>query len=173
LGIGPAFSQGAGLKVLRAREPISIDYCSCFNGYIVDQTRMAAIGEPAAAVRRAYDAMREVQETLKTRTQPGITGAQVYHWAVEAAARLGYRDTFMGSGTSRAAYVGHGVGLELDELPLIAEKFDWPLEENMVLALEPKVILPEHGLVGIENTYLLTAEGLEPLTRAPEDFLIL
>ena len=59
----------------------------------------------------------------------------------------------MGFGASRAAYVGHGVGLELDELPLIAPKFNWPLQENMVFALEPKVILPELGLVGIENTY--------------------
>lgn len=173
LGIGPAFSQGAGWKPLRAHEPISIDYCACCNGYIVDQTRMVSIGEPTAAVRRAYEAMLEVQETLKSRTLPGITGAQVYRWALEKAARLGYGDTFMGSGVSRAAYVGHGVGLELDEFPLIAEKFDFPLEENMVLALEPKVILPEHGLVGIENTYLLTAEGLEPLTRASEDFLLL
>ncbi|MBI5586615.1 MAG: aminopeptidase P family protein [Deltaproteobacteria bacterium] len=173
LGIGPAFCQGAGFKELRAHEPISIDYCGCFNGYIVDQTRMVSIGEPAPAVRKAFEAMREVQEILKSRTLPGITGTEVYDWALEEAARLGYRDTFMGSGPSKAAYVGHGVGLELDELPLIAEKFDWPLEENMVLALEPKVILPEHGLVGIENTYLLTPGGLEPLTRAPEDFLLL
>ncbi|MCU0580634.1 MAG: Xaa-Pro peptidase family protein [Desulfobacterota bacterium] len=173
LGIGPAFSQGAGFKKLRAHEPISIDYCGCFNGYIVDQTRMVSLGEPAAAVRKAYDAMREVQEILKSRTRPGITGTEVYRWALEEAARLGYRETFMGSGTSRAAYVGHGVGLELDELPLLAETFDWPLEESMVLALEPKVILPEHGLVGIENTFLLTSGGLVPLTRAPEDFLLL
>jgi Xaa-Pro dipeptidase len=170
LGTGPAFSQGAGFKILRSGEPISIDYCGCFNGYIVDQTRMFSLGKPAAAVLKAYQAMIEVQELIKNRTQPGITGDQIYYWAVEAAARLGYRDQFMGSAASRAAYVGHGVGLELDELPLIAPNFNWPLVENMVFALEPKVILPGVGLVGVENTYVLTRQGLEPLTTASEDF---
>jgi Xaa-Pro dipeptidase len=173
LGTGPAFSQGAGFKIIRRHEPVSIDYCGCFNGYIVDQTRMFSLGEPAPAVRQAYEAMREIQETLKARTQPGITGAQLYHWARDEAQRLGYRDTFMGFGASRAAYVGHGVGLELDELPLIAEKFNWPLQENMVFALEPKVLLPEYGLVGIENTFRLTPLELETLTRVSEDFQVL
>ena len=117
--------------------------------------------------------MLEVQELIKERTYPGITGEQVYHWALEAATRLGYRDQFMGSKASRAAYVGHGVGLELDELPLIASNFNWPLGENMVFALEPKVILPGVGLVGVENTYVLTQQGLESLTTAPENFQVL
>jgi Xaa-Pro dipeptidase len=173
LGTGPAFSQGASFKIIRKHEPVSIDYCGCFNGYIVDQTRMFSLGEPAPAVRQAYGAMREIQETLKARTQPGITGSQLYHWAREEAQRLGYRDTFMGFGASRAAYVGHGVGMELDELPLIAEKFNWPLQENMVFALEPKVMLPEYGLVGIENTYRLTPLELETLTSVSEDFEVL
>lgn len=134
---------------------------------------MFAVQEPAAAVRKAYEAMLEIQETLRTRTVPGVTGAQVYHWARQEADRLGYRHFFMGSGPDQAAYVGHGVGLELDELPLIAEKFDWPLQEDMVFALEPKVMLPDQGLVGIENTYRLTPRGLENLTLASEDFNIL
>jgi Xaa-Pro aminopeptidase len=173
LGTGPAFSQGAGLKVLRPQEPISIDYCGCYNGYIVDQTRMFSLGNPPAAVLEAYQAMLEVNELIKQRTCPGITGEQVYHWALEAAAQLGYGDYFMGFGATRAAYVGHGVGLELDELPLLAPRFDWPLLENTVFAFEPKVILPEMGLVGIENTFLLTQQGLEPLTTAPENFQVL
>ena len=173
LGTGPAFSQGAGFKVLRPHEPVSIDYCGCFNGYIVDQTRMFSLGDPPAAVLEAYQAMLEVQEVIKKRTYPGITGEQVYHRALEAATRLGYRDHFMGSGVTRAPYVGHGVGLELDELPLLAPKFDWPLLENMVFAFEPKVILPEVGLIGIENTFLLTQQGLESLTTAPETFQVL
>jgi Xaa-Pro dipeptidase len=172
LGTGPAFSQGAGFKKLRPGEPISIDYCGCFDGYIVDQTRMFSLGTPGPEVLRAYQAMIEVQELIKDRTQPGVTGDQLYHWAVEAAARLGHRNHFMGSGAARAAYVGHGVGLELDELPLIAPHFSWSLEENMVFALEPKVILPGIGLVGVENTYVLTRQGLESLTTASEDFQI-
>ena len=134
---------------------------------------MFSLGDPPAAVLEAYQAMLEVQESIKRRTYPGITGEQVYHWALEAATRLGYREHFMGSDATRAAYVGHGVGLELDELPLLASKFNWPLLENMIFAFEPKVILPGVGLIGIENTFLLTQQGLEPLTTAPETFQIL
>jgi Xaa-Pro aminopeptidase len=79
----------------------------------------------------------------------------------------------MGLGNSRAAYVGHGVGLELDEFPLLAARFELPLEENMILALEPKAFLPEHGMVGIENTHLLTGDGLISLTPASEEFGVL
>jgi Xaa-Pro aminopeptidase len=79
----------------------------------------------------------------------------------------------MGSGSKRASYIGHGLGLDLDELPIIGQKFDWPLEAGMVLALEPKIMLPEHGLVGLENTYQLTPEGLSALTTSPEDFQVL
>lgn len=173
LGTGPAFSQGAGTRRLRAGEPISIDYCGCSNGYITDQTRMFSLGRPNDEVLRAYDAMRRVQDVIRERVRPGVTGSMVYQWALEAAERLGYRAHFMGLEDSRAAYVGHGVGLELDELPLLAAKFDRPLEENMVMALEPKAFLPAHGMVGIENTFLLTGDGLTPLTRAPETFGIL
>ncbi|MEW6665930.1 MAG: Xaa-Pro peptidase family protein [Thermodesulfobacteriota bacterium] len=169
-GTGPAFGQGAGPKQIRAGEPISIDYCGCYNGYIADQTRMFSLGRPDDEVLRAYDAMCRVQAVIQDRARPGITGSMVYHWALEAAERLGHGDHFMGLEASRAAYVGHGVGLELDELPLLAAKFDLPLEENMVIAVEPKAFLPRHGMVGIENTFLLTGEGLMPLTRASEEF---
>jgi Xaa-Pro aminopeptidase len=173
LGTGAAFGQGAGPKQLRAGEPISIDYCGCYDGYIADQTRMFSLGRPDDDVLRAYEAMCRIQEAIREKVRPGVTGSTVYGWALEAAERLGYGDRFMGLGKSRAAYVGHGVGLELDEFPLIAARFELPLEENMVLALEPKAFLPKHGMVGIENTHVLTGDGLIPLTPASEEFGVL
>ncbi|MBN1103307.1 MAG: aminopeptidase P family protein [Deltaproteobacteria bacterium] len=173
LGTGPAFSQGAGPKRIRAGEPISIDYCGCYNGYVADQTRMFSLGPPADEVLKAYDAMRRVQEVVRERAKPGVTGSMVYAWALETAEGLGYRDHFMGVEGSQVGYVGHGVGLELDELPVLGARYDLPLEQNMVVALEPKAFLPKHGMVGIENTFLLTEQGFIPLTRASEDFGVL
>ncbi len=172
-GVGPAFSQGAGIKPIRNHEAISIDFVGCYNGYLADQTRMFSLGEPPAAVKEAYLAVQEIQESLKTKTQPGIPCDQVYFWALEEADRLGYLTRFMGMGPSLVRYIGHGLGLELDELPVIGQKFDWPLETGMTLALEPKMVLPEYGLVGLENTYQMTETGLKPITTAPENFQIL
>ncbi|MBA4393487.1 MAG: aminopeptidase P family protein, partial [Desulfobacca sp.] len=65
MGVGPAFSQGAGLKKIRSGEPISIDYVGCYNGYFVDQTRMFSLGKPPQAVKEAYLAVIRIQESLK------------------------------------------------------------------------------------------------------------
>jgi Xaa-Pro dipeptidase len=172
-GVGPAFSQGAGKKLIRAHEAISIDFVGCHNGYLADQTRMFSLGEPPAPVKEAYLAVQEIQQSLRIKTLPGIPCDQVYFWALEEADRLGYLTHFMGLGPSLVRYIGHGLGLELDELPVIGQRFDWPLETGMVFALEPKMVLPEHGLVGIENTYQMTEQGIIPITTAPENFQIL
>lgn len=173
MGVGPAFSQGAGVKPIRAGEPICIDYVGCYNGYLVDQTRMFSLGEPPPAVKEAYLAVIRIQESLKLKAQPGIPCEQIYFWALEEAKRSGYKNRFMGLDQSQAPYIGHGIGLELDELPIFGKNFNWPLEVGMVFALEPKIILPEYGLVGIENTYLMTKTGLKPITTAPEDFRVI
>jgi Xaa-Pro dipeptidase len=172
MGVSPAFSQGAGTKTIRQGEPISIDYVGCYNGYFVDQTRMFSLGHPPKAVKEAYLAVIRIQESLKLKAQPGVPCDQLYFWALQEAKRSGYKNQFMGTDQARTPYVGHGVGLELDELPIFGNKFNWPLEAGMVFALEPKIFLPEYGLVGIENTYLMTETGLKPLTTASEDFRV-
>jgi Xaa-Pro aminopeptidase len=77
----------------------------------------------------------------------------------------------MGAGSERVTFVGHGFGLEIDELPLLAKGWDEPLEPGMVFALEPKFVFPGVGAVGIENSYLVTADGAERLTSAPEELI--
>ena len=74
----------------------------------------------------------------------------------------------MGTGDRRIRFTGHGVGLELDEFPFIAKSQKLVLEKNMIIALEPKVILPGQGVVGIENTHVVTNNGLEALTKSPD-----
>ncbi len=71
---------------------------------------------------------------------------------------------FMGFGNHRVKFLGHGIGLWIDETPVIAEGFDEPLEEGMVLAIEPKKGIPEVGLVGIENTFVVTSHGGRSIT---------
>ena len=78
----------------------------------------------------------------------------------------------MGHGEDKAAFVGHGVGLELDELPVLADRQNYPLQEGMVFALEPKMVIPGTGVAGVENTILVTPNGLEKITTYPEDIIL-
>ena len=82
---------------------------------------------------------------------------------------MGARDSWA-RGAS-ASFVGHGIGLEIDELPLLARGWEHPLEAGMVFALEPKFVFPGEGAVGIENSYLVTESGAERLTTAPEELV--
>ncbi len=70
-----------------------------------------------------------------------------------------------------AAFVGHGLGIEINELPVIAPRSRDILEEGNMVALEPKFVIPEVGAVGIENTYYITSAGVEKLTNAPEEII--
>ncbi len=90
------------------------------------------------------------------------------------AAELGYADHFMGAEGARVSFIGHGVGVELDEYPFIARGFDdYELRENMVFAFEPKVVYPGVGAVGIENTFWVTPGGLKNLTFADEELVVI
>ncbi len=77
----------------------------------------------------------------------------------------------MGAGEERVTFVGHGIGLEIDELPLLARGWDQPFAKDMVFALEPKFVFPGEAAIGIENSYLVTEDGGEALTTAPETLI--
>ena len=108
------------------------------------------------------------QEAAAGAARPGATCRQVWEAALAVAEGDGLGAHFMGHGPSQVRFVGHGVGLELDELPVLSPN-DLVLEEGMVFALEPKFVLPGLGAIGIENTWVVTAGGVERLTVAPED----
>ncbi len=168
-GQGPWAPYGAGVRKIRRGEPVFLDYCGEWGGYIADQTRMLSIGRLPAFWLDGFAAMREVQAHIEQSVRPGMTSGQVYSMAVEKAASLGYAENFMGppdeeSPGQRVPFVGHGVGLELDEWPPLQRGTDSPLQAGMVLAIEPKLIYTGQGAVGIEDTYLLTDTGLESLT---------
>ena len=82
------------------------------------------------------------------------------------AEKLGYKDSYLGPPGLQTRFIGHGIGLELNEPPFLATGQSYPLEEGMTFALEPKIVFPGEGAVGIENTVVVTANGYEILTPA-------
>jgi Xaa-Pro aminopeptidase len=166
--VSPAVAQGPSFTPIGPNQPILVDYVFAHQGYLADHTRIFSLGELPADLTKAQADMVAIQNEIKAMALPGTTAGTVYAKAVELAEKAGYGDHFMGSGPARIRFVGHGVGLELDEYPFLAKGQEMVLAENMVVALEPKVIFPGKGVVGIENTHLVTAKGLAPLTQYPD-----
>ena len=172
VGTGPAVPQGASLRPLRRGEPILVDYAFALAGYMVDHTRIFSIGPLPDDLLRAQDAMIELQERLRPRVRAGEIAGRIYSEALDWVDAKGYGDAFMGTGPRRVRFVGHGLGLELDEPPFLAEGQKLRFESGMVVALEPKLVFPGRGVVGIENTHVVTEAGLEAITRSPEEVIV-
>jgi len=171
-GANPAVAQGAGFRPIQRHEPVLLDYVFALNGYYSDHTRIFSLGKPDEALVAAHAAMLDVQALIKKAAKPGTKSGEIYDLAIERAAALGYEKNFMGTGKDRIRFIGHGVGVELDEYPFLAAGQKLELQENMTLALEPKLIFPQKGVVGIENTHVVTADGLDQLGQFQDEIVI-
>lgn len=162
VGRTPAMPFGGNAAaVWKSGEILAVDAPFAWQGYVADRTQCfwdAAAPVPDA-VRRALDACLAVEAALAARLRPGVTPSSLWEEALAVAASHGVAGGFMGGGPDRARFVGHGIGLEMDEFPAVARKFDLPLEEGAVIALEPKIALPPYGMIGVEHTFAVTPSG--------------
>ncbi|PKN31092.1 MAG: aminopeptidase P family protein [Deltaproteobacteria bacterium HGW-Deltaproteobacteria-21] len=169
IGLSPAFPVGASLKTMKAHEPILVDFGTCYQGYQADETRMFSIGKMDRKFLDAYKACREIHDAVLSQTRPGADCEAIFRDTLNLAEKLGYKDSYLGPPGLQVRFVGHGIGLELGELPYIAEGQSYPLEPGMTFAVEPKIVFPGEGSVGIENTVVVTRNGFEILTPLGQD----
>jgi len=163
-GVSPGLGQGAGTRTIGPDELVSIDICGAYGGYLADQTRLFFTGPVPDEVNRAYEGLLKLIQNLTDFIRPGLTGEAVYARAFALADKNGLSQGFMGLGPERCPFVGHGVGIEMDEWPVLAKRDRTALAPGMTLAIEPRVLLPNFGVVGFEDTFLLTEDSLEPIT---------
>jgi len=163
-GNTPAVAQGAGFRRIRKNEPIGIDYGVGINGYLADQFRTFVIGDLPSELDGAHQCSREIHDLFAREAKPGVPSAHLYAMAKGLASRAGFGECFMGHGEGQVRFVGHGLGLEIDEFPVIAPTFEEELAEGMVMAFEPKFVFPGKGVVGMEDDYVVTSSGVERLT---------
>ncbi len=169
LGLSPAFPVGAGLKLMEAHEPILVDFGTCYHGYQADETRMFSIGLMNEKFINAFNACREIHDAVLDETRPGADCDALFRMTLGLAEKLGYADSYLGPPGLQCRFVGHGIGLELNEFPFIAQGQTYPLEEGMTFAVEPKIVFAGEGSVGIENTVVVTRDGCEILTPLEQD----
>jgi Xaa-Pro aminopeptidase len=105
----------------------------------------------------------DIQNEIAAMLKPGAIPSQIYSQIIDSLDN-DFLQNFMGFGDRKVKFLGHGIGLVIDELPVIAERFDMPLQEGMTFALEPKNGIKNIGMVGIENTFIVTAGGGESIT---------
>jgi Xaa-Pro aminopeptidase len=159
VGLCPAVPLlGDRKRRLKKGDLVFVDVGCGFGGYHTDKTMTYMFGAPLPdEVIAQHNRCVEVQNHVASLLIPGNIPSQVYR---EVMARLEpeFLENFMGYRDRRVKFLGHGVGLLIDEIPVIAEGFDEPLEENMVFALEPKKGITGVGMVGIENTFVVTKD---------------
>lgn len=172
-GVSSVVGQGAGFRKIGTNEPVLVDYVFALDGYISDHARIFSIGRLSAELEAAHQAMLEIQDEVKSLAKPGTITGELYELMLSMAEKRGYGKNFMGAGERKIRFTGHGVGLELDEFPFIAKGQHLALAAGMVIALEPKMIFPGRGVVGIENTHLVTENGLEQLGSFPDEITVL
>lgn len=172
-GLSAASPHGPSTATVAANTPILIDYTGVFNGYIVDMTRIFVIGNLEPTLRRAFDAAIAIQQYLSANLKPGAICEELFLAAADMAEQAGLSRNFMGAPGENARFVGHGVGLELDEFPVIAHGFKVPLKAGQTVAIEPKFVFPDLGVVGIENTFAVSTGGGVKITDLPDDIVFL
>ncbi|MFP4168308.1 MAG: M24 family metallopeptidase [Desulfonatronovibrionaceae bacterium] len=158
--------MGYAGKIWADNEPLVIDIGFCVEGYHTDKTQvyLPSGWEPPSEFVRAQECCRDIQEALAEMLRPGETPARLYEKAQDMAEKAGFSDGFMGLGQNKVPFVGHGIGLAIDEWPVIAKSFRQPFAENTCMALEPKIGVQGVGMAGVENTFQVTPEGGRPLT---------
>ncbi|OPZ78259.1 MAG: Xaa-Pro dipeptidase [Actinobacteria bacterium ADurb.Bin444] len=171
MGLTPAVAQGAGRRAIRRGEPLVMDLSGGVHGYLSDQTRVFSVGPLAGEFRDAYQVCRDIQALIVGSLIPGAGCGDLYAMALKEATRHGLAANFMGEAPYQVSFIGHGVGLEIDELPYLARGNPALLEVGNVVAIEPKLVFPGRGAVGVENTWLVTESEPEALTFTSDEII--
>ncbi len=173
LGLTASIAQGSSLKRVEQGVPVIVDYGGGYNGYVTDETRVYVIGRMKELFKKGYEAAREIVEDTTAFGREGVECTEIFARANRIVKKARLEDHFMGSGEGQVSFIGHGLGLEINELPVITPRHRRTLQEGMVFAFEPKFIFPGEGSVGIEVDFIVRKHALERVVDFPIDVVTL
>ncbi len=159
--------MGNAKSIWENEQVLALDIGFIFEGYHTDKTQVYFAGNMLDIpddVRRAHDACIFIQDRASQALKAGAIPAEIWESAEKQAQKLGVSEGFMGLGKNKVPFLGHGIGLVIDEYPVLASRFEEPLELGMTIAIEPKVGIPNVGMVGVENTFVVGEHGGQSLT---------
>ncbi len=152
-------SLGSRQRTLKKGDLVFVDMGVGVNGYHSDKTVTYMFGQSLPdEVISIHKQCVDIQNKVASMLKPGNSGEMIYESIMDSLSPE-FQKNFMGFGNRQVKFLGHGIGLTVDELPVLAKGFDMPFKENMVFAVEPKKGIEGVGMVGIENTFVVTPEG--------------
>lgn len=169
-GMDASCPLGANGTLLKEGTAIMVDMAGNYTAYMTDMTRVFSVGKLTEQAYHAHQTALTIQNEIQKTAGPGTPCADLYNLAVAIAGQEGLLDYFMGT-KQQAKFVGHGIGIQINELPVLTPRSKEVLLSDMVFALEPKFVIPGVGAVGIENSFLVTENGLEKLTHFDEEII--
>lgn len=169
-GMDASCPLGANGTVLKEGMAIMVDMAGNYTAYMTDMTRVFSVGRLTDLAYRAHQTALFIQNEIENISRPGTPCSELYNVANKITEHEGLSDYFMGT-KQQAKFVGHGIGIQINELPVLTPRSKELLAPGMVFALEPKFVIPGVGAVGIENSFLVTDSGLEKLTQSPEEII--
>ena len=173
-GIDASCPLGANGTPLKEGTAIMVDMAGNYTAYMTDMTRVFSVGHLTELAYRAHQTALLIESEIENIARPGTPCAELYEIAAKIASAA---STALAGSNERynvkqqAKFVGHGIGIQINELPVLTPRSKDMLEPNMVFALEPKYVIPGIGAVGIENSFLVTETGLEKITHFTEDII--
>lgn len=163
-GLSAALPYGPSRRKITTGDVVVFDIAGMNEGYHSDLARTYCVGEANPKILEAHTALVAIQSAMMEVAKPGSAASQLYETALEKARELGWEDYFQGYGEGKGTFVGHGLGLEVDERPLLSPTDETVLRENVTFTTELFMVHPDVGEVKIEDTLLVTDEGSEFLT---------
>lgn len=169
-GMDASCPLGANGTILKDGTAIMVDMAGNYTPYMTDMTRVFSVGKLTEEAYRAHQTSLTIQNEIENVARPGVVCSELYNIAAGIAEKEGFAGNFMGT-KQQAKFVGHGIGIQINELPVLTPRSKEELQPNMVFALEPKFVIPGVGAVGIENSFLVTDTGIEKLTHFEEEII--
>ena len=163
IGASPISSLGAGFRKVREGEPVLVDIVHLHRGYVSDCTRIFSAGAISDTWHSRLEDMIEIRDSVVASLGRGDDCSKSWEIGKSLADEMGHSENLMGMHPDQSNFLGHSVGLELDETPVVAVGFDRPLPIGGTMAVEPKVIHHD-GSIGNEDTWFRTSDGMECLT---------
>lgn len=169
-GMDPSLPVGASGEEIKPGTTVSVDVNGDYTGYMTDMTRVFSYGDIPSEAKAAHECSLAIHREFRRMAVPGTKASDIYEMAARLAREAGFERYFMGH-RQKAGFCGHGVGIEINETPVIAPRSRDILQSGNAIAMEPKFVIPHVGAVGIENTYIVTPEGARCITNAPEEII--
>jgi Xaa-Pro dipeptidase len=164
VGLNQGLPWGPSSRRLEAGDLVVVDFTLSYEGYHCDVTRTYCVGEPSQEQRDLWERLLELHLRVVDQVRPGVTGEELYLSARGLAEEAGLIDNFMGVGSERGSYIGHSIGLEVDEWPVLGAGYDEPLPVGAVITIEPKFMVPGLGGVMVEDDLVVTPGGHEVIS---------